>query len=237
MSVRLRVGCGAETLHRTARGGTPRKPQPTRSVRMSQDLRAEWSGGSDISRRGFLTVGAAGLAGASLCGVRRRSRSRRRGGRAIRYCHARRSRRRRMGPCTRPLHPATGYRLHEQREPGDASGVRRGGCGCRLRGPVARAAARKARPGRGRRRAGGAGARRLARSEPGRGGPDPQRQRSTAYGRRGRPPGSRATRSWSPARSTPPAGVPGTTGPRATACRSTPSSSPAPSRAKRRWWG
>ena len=35
---------------------------------MSEDLRAERSAGSDISRRGFLTVGAAGLAGASLAG-------------------------------------------------------------------------------------------------------------------------------------------------------------------------
>ena len=35
---------------------------------MSQDLRAERSGGSDISRRGFLTVGGAGLAGASVAG-------------------------------------------------------------------------------------------------------------------------------------------------------------------------
>ncbi len=35
---------------------------------MSENLRAEGSAGSDISRRGFLTVGAAGLAGASLSG-------------------------------------------------------------------------------------------------------------------------------------------------------------------------
>ena len=35
---------------------------------MSENLRAERSAGSDISRRGFLTVGAAGLAGASLSG-------------------------------------------------------------------------------------------------------------------------------------------------------------------------